>query len=127
MKRDVDTIALYSALLEKKDEQGRSWRDIAKELSISNSVFTRLYKGSKPDGGTLLTLTNWLGVPTDRFMTGQAAARDERRETLSAIRTHLRADRRLTPQSAEAIETVVRAAYDQLAEPSPTDAAKRTA
>jgi len=125
VKREVDTIALYSALLGKKEEEGRSWRAISRDLGIDNAIFTRLYKGSRPDGDTLLTLTAWLGVSPERFMSGQAAERDERRDTMVAIRTHLRADRRLSDQSAEAIEAVVRAAYDQLAEPSASSSAER--
>jgi len=126
MKREIDTTALYSALLDKKDEQGLSWRAVAEQLGIHSSVFTRLYKGSRPDTETVLLLTGWLGVPVERFLSGQAAARDERRETMVAIGAHLRADRRLTPESADAIAAVVQAAYDQLAEPAPTEAQNRT-
>ena len=126
MKREIDTTALYSALLAKKEEEGLSWRAVALELGIASSIFTRLYKGSRPDMDTVLTLTGWLGVPVERFLSGQAAERDERRETMVAIGSHLRADRRLTPEGADAIAAVVRAAYDQLAEPAPSEAEKRT-
>jgi transcriptional regulator with XRE-family HTH domain len=126
MRREIDTTALYSALLAKKEEQGLSWRAVALELGIASSTFTRLYKGSRPDMDTVLTLTGWLGVPVERFLSGQAAERDERRETMVAIGTHLRADRRLTPEGADAIAAVVKAAYDQLAEPAPSEAEKRT-
>ena len=126
MKREIDTTALYSALLAKKEEEGLSWRAVALELGIASSIFTRLYKGSRPDMDTVLTLTGWLGVPVERFLSGQAAERDERRETMVAIGSHLRADRRLTPEGVDAIAAVVRAAYDQLAEPAPSEAEKRT-
>src|SRR4051794_24229662 len=116
MKRQIDTTALYSALLAKKEEEGRSWRDVARELGVSSAVFTRLHKGARPDGDTLLTLTTWLGVPTEQFVSGQAAERDDRRQTLTGIGTYLRADRTLTPASADAIEALLRAAYEQLAE-----------
>lgn len=126
MKPEIDTTALYSALLEKKEEEGLSWRAVAAQLGLHSSIFTRLYKGSRPDMDTVLVLTSWLGVPVERFLSGQAAARDERRETMVAIGTHLRADRRLTPESADAIAAVVKAAYDQLAEPGPSEAQNRT-
>ncbi len=126
MKREIDTTALYSALLAKKEEDGLSWRAVATQLGIASSIFTRLYKGSRPDMDTVVTLTGWLGVPVERFLSGQAAERDERRETMVAISTHLRADRRLTPEGADAIAAVVKAAYDQLAEPAPGEAEKRT-
>ena len=123
MKRQVDTTALYAALLAKKEETGRSWRDIARELDINHTVFTRLLKGARPDADTLVTLTGWLGVSLDRFVSGDAP-HDDRQETLTAIATYLRADRALKPASADAIESVLRAAYDQLAEPQ-DDASQR--
>lgn len=126
MQPAVDTTALYSALLDKKEEEGLSWRAVAAELGIHSSTFTRLYKGSRPDTETLVLLTNWLGVSVDQFLSGQAAERDQRRETMVAIGTHLRADRRLTPESADAIAAVVKAAYDQLAEPAPSESERRT-
>ena len=116
MKRQIDTTALYSALLAKKEEERRSWREIARDLGISSAVFTRLHKGARPDGDTLMTLTGWLGVPTEQFVSGQAAERDDRRQTLTGIGTYLRADRALTPAGADAIESLLRAAYEQLAE-----------
>jgi transcriptional regulator with XRE-family HTH domain len=114
--RHLDTTALLGALEAKKDEEGRSWRDIARELGIDHSTFTRLGRGQRPDVDTLVTLTDWLGVPLDTFVVGDAP-HDERQETLAAIATYLRADKALKPRSAQAIESVLRAAYDQLAEP----------
>jgi transcriptional regulator with XRE-family HTH domain len=114
--RYLDTTALLGALEAKKDEEGRSWRDIARELGIDHSTFTRLGRGQRPDVDTLVTLTDWLGVPLDTFVVGDAP-HDERQETLAAIATYLRADKALKPRSAQAIESVLRAAYDQLAEP----------
>ena len=51
----VDTTALYSALLDKKEEEGLSWRAVAAEIGIHSSVFTRLYKGSRPDMDTVFS------------------------------------------------------------------------
>lgn len=116
MKRELDTTALYKALLDQKDEEERSWRDVARELGVSSAVFTRLHKGARPDADTLVTLVGWLGVPVEQFISGQAAERNDRRQTLTGIGTYLRADRTLTPASAEAIEGLLRAAYDQLGE-----------
>jgi transcriptional regulator with XRE-family HTH domain len=122
--RQLDTTALLGALEAKKEEEGRSWRDIARELEIDHSTFTRLGKGTRPDVDTLVALTDWLGVGLDTFVSGEAT-RDERQETLAAIATYLRADKALKPRSAEAIESVLRAAYDQLAEPDKPEPAAR--
>lgn len=123
-KRQLDTAALLGALEAKKEEEGRSWRDIARELGVDHTAFTRLGKGKRPDVDTLVALTDWLGVGLDSFVSGDAT-RDERQETLTAIATYLRADKALKPRSAEAIESVLRAAYDQLAEPEAAEPARR--
>src|SRR2546421_722722 len=122
--RYLDTTALLGALEAKKDEEGRSWRDIARELGIDHSTFTRLGRGQRPDVDTLVALTDWIGVGLDTFVAGEAP-RDERQETLAAISTYLRADKALKPRSAQAIESVLRAAYDQLAEPESTPSSER--
>ncbi len=122
--RHLDTTALLGALEAKKEEEGRSWRDIARELGIDHSTFTRLGRGQRPDVDTLVALSDWLGVALDTFVVGEAP-RDERQETLASIATYLRADKALKPRSAQAIESVLRAAYDQLAEPDSGEPASR--
>lgn len=117
MKRDLDIDALYGALESKKAETGFSWRALANELELpDHTVFTRMSHGQVPDVDTLLTLSGWLGVPLETYAHGEVTAPDSRQETLLAIRTFLRADKALTPESAEAITSVLRAAYDQLAQ-----------
>jgi hypothetical protein len=117
MKRDLDIDALYGALESKKAETGISWRLLASELELpDHTVFTRMSRGQVPDVDTLLTLSGWLGVPLETYAHGEVSALDSRQDTLKAIRTFLRADKALTPDSADAITSVLRAAYDQLAQ-----------
>lgn len=117
MKRHIDLGALYAALEAKREVEGRPWRAIAEELGISASTFTRLGQGKGTDIDTFVTLTGWLGLSPDDFVTGERASETESDETLAAISSYLRADRNLKPRSAQAIETVLRAAYAQMAEP----------
>lgn len=125
MKRHVDVDALYAALESKKSEFGLSWRGLADELGISDhTVFTRMSQGKVPQADALLSLTGWLGVPLEQFATGDVVAPDSRRQTMEAIRTYLRADRSLAPESADAIASVLQAAYDQLAEKEEATAAE---
>lgn len=114
VRRHVDTGALYSALDAKRDGEGLSWRDLGTKLGVASSCFTRLAQGRGVDVDTFMTLTGWLGMSPDKFTTGaQSTPADE--ETLAVISSYLRADRSLKPKSAAAIETVLRAAYEQLA------------
>jgi transcriptional regulator with XRE-family HTH domain len=120
MKRHVDNGALYAALELKREEVGRSWRDIAQDLGVSPSTFSRLSKGGGVDTDTFVTLTGWLGVSPESFVVGEKASSERSEETMAVIASYLRADRNLKPRSATAIETVLRAAYVQLSEqPAP--------
>jgi hypothetical protein len=122
MKRDLDIDALYGALESKKAELDISWRALANELELpDHTVFTRMSRGQVPDVDTLLTLSGWLGVPLETYAHGEVTAPDTRQNTLEAIRTYLRADKALTPDSADAITSVLRAAYDQLAQRNSAD------
>jgi transcriptional regulator with XRE-family HTH domain len=117
MKREFDIDAFFGALESKKSEQDISWRRLADQLEISDhTVFTRMSRGQVPPATTLLTLSGWLGVPLERFATGEVEAPDSRQDTLEAIHSYLRADKALAPESADAIASVLRAAYNQLAE-----------
>jgi transcriptional regulator with XRE-family HTH domain len=116
MRQRVDWGALYAALEAKRDSQRRSWRVIANELDVSPSVFTRLAHGHTADVDTFLTLSAWLGVPAETFVEGDEQRAPDSEATLAVIASSLRADRALKPRNAEAIETVLRAAYDHLAD-----------
>jgi hypothetical protein len=116
MKRELDIDALYGALESKKAEGGISWRILANELELpDHTVFTRMSRGQVPDATTLLSLAGWLGVPLETYARGEVTAPDTRQQTVESIRTFLRADKALSPESADAITSVLRAAYDQLA------------
>lgn len=117
MKRELDVQALYAAVESKKSEFGLTWRGLASELELGDhTVFTRMSQGKVPETNTLLTISGWLGMPLDKFARGEMAAPDSRRQTMEAISSYLRADEALAPESAQAITSVLRAAYDQLAQ-----------
>ena len=115
MKRQLDIDAFYGALESKKSEQELSWRKLAETLEMDHTAFTRMSRGQVPPVSTLLTLSGWLGKPLEHFATGEVATPDSRQDTLEAIHSFLRADKALAPQSADAIHSVLKAAYDQLA------------
>jgi transcriptional regulator with XRE-family HTH domain len=117
----VNVAALYSALDAKREAEGLSWREVARAIGVNHSIFTRLSKGHRPDVDTFVTLTGWLGMAPERFVDGDVA-NPATEETLEVISTYLRADRALQPKSAQAIESVLRAAYEQLAERRPSQA-----
>jgi hypothetical protein len=117
VKREFDIDGFFAALDSKKAEQGTSWRRLSEELELGDhTVFTRMARGQVPPANTLLTLAGWLGQPLEQFASGEVSAPDSRQDTLEAIHSYLRADKALAPQSADAIHSVLKAAYAQLAE-----------
>lgn len=117
MKREFDIDGFFSALDSKKAEQETSWRKLSDELELGDhTLFTRMARGQVPPANTLLTLAGWLGQPLEQFSSGEVSAPDSRQDTLEAIHSYLRADKALAPESADAIHSVLKAAYAQLAE-----------
>jgi transcriptional regulator with XRE-family HTH domain len=115
MKRPIEVSALYSALDAQRTAAGMSWREVAAELELSPSVFTRLGQGHRPDLDSYLQMTGWLGVSSDSFVGGDKASEAETENTIETIAAYLRADDALKPESAQAIERIVRAAYEEMA------------
>ena len=66
MKR-LNVAALYGALDLLRQHRGWSWRDLAKELDVSPSTFTRMLDGKKPDADGLVRMVLWTRLPLDRF------------------------------------------------------------
>lgn len=116
MERKVDVAALHSALDSKRQSEKKSWRQLAAELDLSASVFTRLAQGRRPDLDSFVLMTGWLGQPADAFIEGDKPNEAEAQETVAVISTYLRADKALKPESAQAIEDIFRTAYEQFAD-----------
>ena len=72
----------------------------------------------RPDVDTLVRLLRWVDVPIDKIVeTQQCPSRIPiaQKSTPEAIEVHLRADKNLTAEAAEAIAKMVRVAYAQFA------------
>jgi transcriptional regulator with XRE-family HTH domain len=109
----VDVEALYAALDNKRKTQGTSWRELARELDVSPSTFSRMAQGRRPDVDTFATLLRWLGMPAESFMRGTAATAATE-EPVAMVSSYLRSARNVRPADAEALEDIFRAAYKRL-------------
>jgi len=49
------------AELAQQQRAAMSWRQVGAQASVSPAVFTRLYRGHRPDAVTLGRLLEWLG------------------------------------------------------------------
>jgi transcriptional regulator with XRE-family HTH domain len=109
----VDVEALYAALDSKRKTHGVSWREIARELDVSPSTFSRMAQGRRPDVDTFATLLRWLGMPAESFMRG-ATSPAATEEPVAMVSSYLRSARNVSPEDAEALEDIFRAAYNRL-------------
>ena len=65
----IDVAQLYAALDAHRQAQGLSWRQVARELGLSNSYFSWLRRGESPGLGAYIRSCRWLGVSLDTFTT----------------------------------------------------------
>ena len=112
-QNSLDVDALYAALDKQRQDRGKSWRDVASDLEISASTFTRMAQGKRPDVDTFGTLVGWLGVSADRFL--QTSTGDESQaDPVVMISSYLRSAKNIEPEDAEALEDIIQAAYKNL-------------
>lgn len=113
-KPHIDLAALYGALNAERENRGLSWRDVGREIGASPSTFTRMAQGRGTDANTFALLVAWLGVSADHFVRGNAGSKNQPTRTVAAISSYLRADRSLSPEETEALEKIMRSAYNAL-------------
>lgn len=101
--------------LVRKHRGSRGLRETAKEIgSISPSTLSRVENGRMmPDMETFLALCDWLEIPpAELFKT----TNDSDLDTPEKLSIQLRADKNLDPAIANALASLVKAAYKDLSE-----------
>jgi len=110
--KGFDSQGFYRALEATVRARGLTWKQVAAETAVSASTLTRMSQGRQPDAASLAALSAWAGLnPTD-FV--HATYKAPRTESIGQISTLLRSDPNLDVDSAEALEAIVRAAYERL-------------
>jgi transcriptional regulator with XRE-family HTH domain len=116
-----------SALIKaKRREGGLGVRAAAAASGVSAATLSRLERGitpNLPDAGTLTRLANWLGVTLNELLaTGGKPSGEKRPETTTpeVVEVHLRADKNLSPETAEALAKMFKVLYDNATTPKST-------
>lgn len=115
MRGQFNAEAFYAALDGQRRAQRKNWKQVAKDSGVSASTLTRMAQGKRPDVDSLAALLNWSGLQADAFITKEPAG-PGKPEALSQIVAYLRADPNLKPASADAMEKIIHAAYEQFRE-----------
>ena len=116
----INTAELGKAIKRKREELKMSLRDVADVIEVSASTLSRIENGTgRPDTDNIARITQWLNMPVDRLMTKTAENDVEpviyypHEKTTDIIEAHLRADKNLTPETANALSELFRVAYNQ--------------
>jgi len=117
----VKTLELGQAIKRRREELGLSLRDVADVTNVSASTLSRIENGTgKPDADNIARLTGWLDMPMDRIMNKQSSSSDvepviyyPHEATPEIVEAHLRADKNLSPETANALSELFRVAYKQ--------------
>ena len=120
----VNTNELGRAIKRRREELGLSLRDVADVTNVSASTLSRIENGTgKPDADNIARLTGWLDMPIDRVMNRQKASNVEpviyypHEATPEIVEAHLRADKNLSKETADALSELFRVAYKQFSKP----------
>jgi transcriptional regulator with XRE-family HTH domain len=120
----INTVELGRAIKRRREELGLSLRDVADKTNVSASTLSRIENGTgKPDADNIARLTNWLEMPIDRVMKKTSSSEVEpviyfpHEATPEIVEAHLRADKSLTPETAQALSELFRVAYKQFSKP----------
>lgn len=98
----------------REDELGV--RTAAKKCGLDASTISRLERGAYstlPDGATLEKLAKWIGMPIGELLGGEGKDPFEENTLPEVVEVHLRADKKLSPKTAEALANMFKALYEQ--------------
>ena len=113
-RQNFDFDAFYKALSATVAARDVSWKAVSEQTGVSQSTLSRMSKGRQPDAGSLTALSAWSGInPVDFTM---APKNDP--EPVAMMSRLLRADPNLDEDGADAIEAIIKTAYDRLRRPS---------
>ncbi len=110
--KGFDGDAFYRSLETAVTTRGMTWKQVSQLTGVSASTLTRMAQGRRPDAASLAALSAWAGINPSDFV--DAPYKAERTESLTRISALLRTDPNLDVESAEAVEAIVKAAYERM-------------
>jgi transcriptional regulator with XRE-family HTH domain len=103
--------AFYRALESTVNARSKTWKQVAAETGVSASTLTRMASGRGPDAASLAALSAWAGLNPSDFV--QAPYKMHRPQPIAQISALLHADPRLDAEAAEALDAIMRTAYER--------------
>jgi transcriptional regulator with XRE-family HTH domain len=106
----LNVAALYASLDAQRSARNLSWRNLAKDIGISPSTFSRMANGLRPDVDAFASMTQWLAMPADVFITDDRAGDREEPELVAQLAPLLRARSDLEDKDVEYLQELIGAA-----------------
>lgn len=108
-----DAEGFYAALDSERQARRLTWKQVAAQAEVAASTLTRMGQGRRPDIDGLAALASWAGIDVKVFY--RTAYSDQRTaEPLTKITALLRADKNLSGESAKALESMLKSAYEHM-------------
>lgn len=127
----LDAVELGDRVRAKRRGKGLSIREAALEVGVSAPTLSRIERGLHlPERENLLKIARWAGVRMDPVLhpnarrVRNAIMHDPKGSTVEAVELHLRADKNLTRNDAEALSELFRVAYETVSGKRGTSARK---
>lgn len=105
---EIDLDRLSAAIQAKRGRTGL--RAAAADVGVSPPTLSRIENGRLPDIETYLKVCRWLNLSPQAFAINRSDS--PRASHLQEIEMHLRADKTLPKETAEALSKMVRLAYE---------------
>ena len=109
-RTQINVPGLYAALDAVRESRGVSWRQLAREVGVSPSTFSRLANRQKPDVDAFVAMVRWLKVPAERFMIDDEEPDGEEPELMAELAPLLRARQDLNSKDKKYLEELIGAA-----------------
>lgn len=119
MPTKVDVRRLGMLMRSRREREELTLKDVSDQTGLKIPTLSRIERGASRDieGGTLLTLTRWLGSDPEDIAEGEpiaAAAAGKTKvahTTPDVVELYLRADKNLDKTTAAGLSTLFRTAY----------------
>ena len=108
---EFNIAGFYSALDAQRVSKGLNWKEVSAQSGVSASTLTRMSQGRRPGVDGLALLLAWSGLDASDFL-----PQANKPEPLAQITANLRADKNLKPESAKALEEIIKVAYERFRE-----------
>jgi transcriptional regulator with XRE-family HTH domain len=113
----VDVRELGELLRARRTASGLTLRQLQAELEnvLTASALSRIENGAVPEARNVQPIARWLRIPMSQIAwPGQMTSAQVAQSTPDAVEVHLRADKNLKPEAADALARMFRLLYDDI-------------